>query len=257
MTDFGGKLRQARERRGISLREIAASTKISVTALEALERNDISKLPGGIFSRSFVRSYAAEVGLDPDETVREFLERFHAEPGGGASQGHAHDEALDFERDRRRQAGVFIIAVVVMIVLSAAVLYFVMKLRPGAEPVVPAVQQEAPAAPVASDPDPAAAAEPRTEPAPEAPPGEGLRLDLHPTGDCWVSVTADGRKVLERVVKGGERERLAAREWAVLTVGDAGACAFSINGRAARPLGNAGEVKTARITRDTIDQYVR
>ena len=58
MTDFGGKLRQAREARGISFRQIAASTKISVAALEALERNDVSKLPGGIFSRSFVRSYA-------------------------------------------------------------------------------------------------------------------------------------------------------------------------------------------------------
>src|SRR5512134_562422 len=76
MNDFGGKLRQARERKGISLRQIAASTKISVAALEGLERNDISKLPGGIFSRAFVRSYAIEVGLDPDETVRQFLQQF-------------------------------------------------------------------------------------------------------------------------------------------------------------------------------------
>ena len=49
--DFGSKLREARERKGVSLREIANATKISVRALEALERNDISHLPGGIFSR--------------------------------------------------------------------------------------------------------------------------------------------------------------------------------------------------------------
>jgi cytoskeletal protein RodZ len=79
-SDFGGKLRQARERRGISLRQIAASTKISPAALDALERNDVSKLPGGIFSRAFVRSYAVEVGLPPDETVKEFLDCFQAEP---------------------------------------------------------------------------------------------------------------------------------------------------------------------------------
>src|SRR3954462_7634635 len=79
MDDFGGKLRQAREGLGISLRQIAASTKISAASLEALERNDISKLPGGIFSRAFVRSYAVEVGLDPDETVKEFLARFQGE----------------------------------------------------------------------------------------------------------------------------------------------------------------------------------
>ena len=57
MTDFGGRLRQAREERGISPRQIAANTK-TVGALEALERNNVSKLPGGIFSRAFVRSYA-------------------------------------------------------------------------------------------------------------------------------------------------------------------------------------------------------
>ena len=59
--DFGSRLRAARERRGITLRQIASSTKISVGVLEALERNDISRLPGGIFGRAFVRSYAVEV----------------------------------------------------------------------------------------------------------------------------------------------------------------------------------------------------
>src|SRR5262249_62316511 len=71
--DFGSKLRAARERKGVSLREIANATKISVRALDALERNDISHLPGGIFSRSFVRAYAVQTGLDPDETVNDFF----------------------------------------------------------------------------------------------------------------------------------------------------------------------------------------
>jgi len=62
--DFGGSLRAARERRGLSLRQIANATKISMITLEALERNDIARLPGGIFTRAFVRSYALEVGLD-------------------------------------------------------------------------------------------------------------------------------------------------------------------------------------------------
>ena len=82
MGDFGAKLRQAREHRGVSLRQIAGATKISVGVLEALERNDVSKLPGGIFSRAFVRSYASEVGLDPDETIRDFVAEFSSEGGG-------------------------------------------------------------------------------------------------------------------------------------------------------------------------------
>ena len=99
MTDFGGRLRQAREERGISLRQIAANTKVSVGALEALERNNVSKLPGGIFSRAFVRSYAAEVGLDPEATVREFLEKqFDNEP---APERHVHVPVSDVEQVSR------------------------------------------------------------------------------------------------------------------------------------------------------------
>src|SRR3989337_2118994 len=85
--DFGRSLREARERRGVSLRQIANATKIGVSALEALERNDISRLPGGIFSRAFVRSYAIEVGLDPEQTVRDFLVQF---PHDSVTAGSPH-----------------------------------------------------------------------------------------------------------------------------------------------------------------------
>src|SRR6202158_5135243 len=83
--DFGSRLRDARERRGMSLRHIANATKITVAALDALERNDISRLPGGIFSRAFVRSYAIEVGLDPEETIQEFMGQF---PHDSVTAGH-------------------------------------------------------------------------------------------------------------------------------------------------------------------------
>jgi cytoskeletal protein RodZ len=73
VTDFGERLRRAREARGVSLRQVANVTRITVRALEAVERNDLSRLPGGIFTRSFVRAYATEVGLDPEGTLREFL----------------------------------------------------------------------------------------------------------------------------------------------------------------------------------------
>jgi cytoskeleton protein RodZ len=74
--DCGAYLREARERAGIPLRTIAVNTKISMPALEALERNDLSRLPGGIFTRAFVRSYAKEVGIDPEDAVRRFVAQF-------------------------------------------------------------------------------------------------------------------------------------------------------------------------------------
>src|SRR5919198_4744253 len=90
--DFGRKLREARERRGISLRQIANATKISVSVLEALERNDISRLPGGIFGRAFVRSYAIEVGLDPERTIQEFIARF---PSDSITAGHPSSQQVE------------------------------------------------------------------------------------------------------------------------------------------------------------------
>src|ERR1051325_4558626 len=91
-TDFGRTLREARERKGVSLRQIANATKISVTVLEGLERNDISRLPGGIFGRSFVRSYAAEIGLDPEEVIQDFIAQF---PQDSVTAGHLPTRAIE------------------------------------------------------------------------------------------------------------------------------------------------------------------
>src|SRR5471030_1208226 len=117
---FGLTLRDARERRGVSLRQIANATKISVAALEALERNDISRLPGGIFSRSFVRSYAIEVGLDPDKAILDFIAQF---PNDSVTQGHPTAEQVEdnesLESDRR-MAGTFLWLVLVSVPLVGA-----------------------------------------------------------------------------------------------------------------------------------------
>jgi transcriptional regulator with XRE-family HTH domain len=73
---FGSRLRRERERRRIALSSISANTKISVALFEALERDDVSRWPSGIFRRAFIRSYADAIGLDADVLTREFLERF-------------------------------------------------------------------------------------------------------------------------------------------------------------------------------------
>lgn len=73
---FGARLRQRREHQQIALSTIAEQTKISLPLLEGLERGDISHWPAGIFRRAFIRAYAVAIGLDPDATVREFLELY-------------------------------------------------------------------------------------------------------------------------------------------------------------------------------------
>jgi len=75
---FGARLRHHREKKGVSLRTIANQTKIKLSLLEGLERDDIRHWPAGIFRRAYVRDYAQAIGLDPDGVVREFVERFPA-----------------------------------------------------------------------------------------------------------------------------------------------------------------------------------
>src|SRR5260370_14529442 len=69
MSAFGERLRREREMRGITLDEISESTKISRRHLESLEREDFDSLPGGIFNKGFVRSYARFLGLDEDHAA--------------------------------------------------------------------------------------------------------------------------------------------------------------------------------------------
>jgi len=71
---FGEQLRRAREARNISLQEIAASTKISSRALQALESEDFQQLPGGIFNKGFVRAYARYVGLDEEKMLAAYMD---------------------------------------------------------------------------------------------------------------------------------------------------------------------------------------
>ena len=120
---FGATLRKAREKRGISLRQIANATKISMSALEALERNDISKLPGGIFSRAFVRSYAAEVGLEPEDTIREFIAQF---PNDSVTAGHPATRPVeDYEavESERRIASTTVKLAIISLVIVGVLFY--------------------------------------------------------------------------------------------------------------------------------------
>ena len=66
-----GKLRQ---RKGVSLEQIAETTKISMRFLRAIEDEEFDKLPGGIFATSYLRQYAEAVGLEHAKLIA----RYHA-----------------------------------------------------------------------------------------------------------------------------------------------------------------------------------
>lgn len=115
--DPSARLRHAREKRGLSLRQVAEATKLSVRALESLESGALSELPEGIYRRSIVRAVAREVGLNPDQVLSEFTslqsEAFPAPPRVVIAEPQA---ASSFNR--------MLTVVSAVVPLIAGVLYF-------------------------------------------------------------------------------------------------------------------------------------
>ncbi|HEY6292874.1 MAG TPA: RodZ domain-containing protein [Terriglobia bacterium] len=72
MSSFGENLRREREMRGVTLEEMSESTKISTRFLRAIELDHFSEIPGGVFTRSFIRTYAQYLGLDEEHVLAEY-----------------------------------------------------------------------------------------------------------------------------------------------------------------------------------------
>ena len=75
---FGQKLRREREKKRITLDQLATRTKVGSSLLRSLEAGDCARWPGGIYSRGYIRAYAGAVGLDPEHTVSMFVECYPA-----------------------------------------------------------------------------------------------------------------------------------------------------------------------------------
>ncbi|MBV8524146.1 MAG: helix-turn-helix domain-containing protein [Acetobacteraceae bacterium] len=78
MGQFGEDLRRERESRGIALERITDITKISVRHLNALEQEQFEQLPGGVFNKGIMRSYARVVGLNEDAWLERFTSAYQA-----------------------------------------------------------------------------------------------------------------------------------------------------------------------------------
>jgi len=73
-----------RRNRGISLQQIAESTKISVRSLEAIEKGEFSKLPGGIYNTSYIKQYARAIDYD-ESALLDLYQREMARTNPGAT----------------------------------------------------------------------------------------------------------------------------------------------------------------------------
>ena len=263
----GAALRAAREARGLSIEDLARTTKIGGAVLIALEESNVDKLPATIFTRGFLKAYAKEVGLDPDETADLYLA--HVAPATLAVDGaearlkvaspaHRH-EVLAYDDDTSRflaerqvsRLGWFVLATAV-VGLSVYIWSFNWE-RSSDTPNLDVAQQ------ASGDATPASAMSSATGDAARAmieTPIGPLQFQLIPHGPCWLAAAADGNPSFARLLQAGEQQTIEVHDELILRVGDPGVLTFSINGIEGRPLGRAGEPVNVRITKENFREFL-
>lgn len=294
MAAFGENLRREREMRGVTLEEISLATKISVRFLQAIENEEFQALPGGIFTRSFIRTYARYLGLDDERVMAEY--QLVGQP---KAEEDLHKLAVGRPSAQRPSSRAPLLALLVAaIMLGGGYLLFRYSRRVAEVPVrqtypEPVAAAPAPAPGVTTSPSsssstPTPAAPPNPEgtaasgtstasptvnpPGPSpgptespsqtggtaTPPGQpaekdsGLLLQVAATERAWVGIEADGKTVLQGVLKPNEVRTLKARESFDVTTGNAQGIILTLNGETLKPLGRRGEVKSIHLTHDDV-----
>jgi transcriptional regulator with XRE-family HTH domain len=275
MMEIGRELAEARVRSGLSVEELSHRTKISVPTLLSIERNQMGSLPGGLYTRGLLRAYAREVGLDGEAIVRRFraevgesvdaieqLDRMAAAANGTRVVERLHSSEIDAADRRRafRNTAIFVFVLLfggTFYVAGDRITHLTALRHWAARSARPA------AANVAESLTPPAAAEPKpvgttsAQPAQPTDQTSGLRLEIQPRDSCWLSATADGQRVIYRLLNAGERTLVEAKDAVDLRVGDPAAFAFTINGVAAHAPGGAGEAVNIHLTPQNYREFLK
>jgi cytoskeleton protein RodZ len=253
----GARLQRAREERGCSLESIATRTRVPPRILAAIEREEFQRVPSGIFLRGYLRAFATELGLDPDDVVHAYLEQVSPAPKEDVRVAPEEGAAPGDRSPDRRTTSAFVVA-------GAATLLLVVMLWPRGDTRLTTVgddeDPEAAAsgldhgidfAPVSTGSTPQSSAQPVASDGAAAPAGrpEAVAVTLIARAPVWVSGTSDGERVIFRTLEAGERVALSARDELELRVGDAGALDLAVAGQAPQVAGRVGQVRTVIVRR--------
>ncbi len=282
MESFGARLKREREKRKITLDDISVATKIAPRFLVALESDQFDQLPGGIFNKGFVRSYASHLGLDENQTIADFVAASApVVPEAPVEEAPVLASLADHVPKSRIKSktatdglpwGMFALALLVFAFGFAlwgfhsreksspriAVVSTPVIASPPA-PAPSAVEPELVAKPVATEtatttsqsqaPEPLAsrstpAAVPTSTPQEPADNAGEFQVVVKAREDSWVAITADGKKIVQDTLAAPGEKSVAARNQVVIKTGNVGALDISFNGKKLASQGRVNQVKT-------------
>ena len=248
--NFGERLKRERELREVSLEEITTATRIGPHFLEALENEDWSKLPGGVFNRGFVRSIARYLGLDEEAFLAEydvaFKERIPTRPEPPETRIPSPPRWVPIA-----------LGVALLVLLTALVIGGIYGLRylaarrtrkAAMAPTATALPYSESQISGSSTSPPSSAPGAQSLSAPE------LDLLVSPSTPTHLRIVADGNLLFDTIIHPGENRHFAASDEFEVTVADSGAVLLELNGQAMPPLGLPGSSGTMRLSRQDLRQ---
>lgn len=258
MNSIGETLRRERLRQGLDLEDVSQETKVNTRLLEAIESDQWDRLPGGVFTRNFVRQYARALGLDEQDFEPELNE---LEPDEGPARRPApltqHMPLEGFGGRLSSSSSLTSFVLVMLVILACAGIYALWQggTRPtrassmAALPASPAVHPKTEASPPAVPEAPA--------PAPASPEsaGEDIQVAINASEPVWISATSSGRSLYAGTLKPGEGKTLAATSKMKIVFGNAGGVAVTFNGKSLGAPGPKGQVRIMEL--DPQDAHVR
>lgn len=244
---LGQQLRRAREARGVSLRDVSEQTRITMRHLEAIEADEYKHLPGGIFNKSFIKSYARAVRFDEQRAI-ELYARTARERGEGldevlTSPQRSRVYTSDSARSPLVTYGLSAIIVGILILIVYAGLHYYRRTegQPTAAQTTPtpaAAQQQA-----------------QTTPAPAA--AQGFHIQVKSARSFWLtSWQDDEKKKRGRFLKPDAPEEFEPASALNLHYDQTSADALlvTVNGQTLKPPADA---TTWTITKDNYKQYAQ
>ena len=261
MNNVSETLRRERLRQGLDLQKLSDITKISTRMLQAMEMGDLSKLPGGVFTRSFFKQYAIALGLDP-ASVESEIRQLSPEPQQVVEARPNELPFTPFESSGPRSNSLTAASIWVVLALlgCGAVYYFAKSYQsaPAAKTAESTASHQVAALPPAAvprsekdqEPSVAAAVPPAaTTSAPAALGAGSLQVVLNASEKSWVSIHVDGKLLFSGILQPNDRREINAEEKVKVVAGNAGGIDISLNGKNLETLGPRGQVRTVEITR--------
>ncbi|MGN6377471.1 MAG: helix-turn-helix domain-containing protein [Gaiellales bacterium] len=239
MSGIGIRLREERVRRGIDIEEVEAETRIRAKYLRALEDERYDVLPGDAYVRAFLRDYAEELGLDPQQLVDE-LNAEHAPPEEVPLTPQRTAGPITSAWDGRRRALGIVITVVIAVGAAGAAGLALLGATHNSAGGTASTSQPPASSPPASSTPPASSPSPNSAPIRRA-----AALALAASGPCWVEVRAgssSGQLLFTGMLAAGQTRHFP-RVPVWIRVGAPWDLALKIRGRPMRlPITSAGNV---------------